>query len=168
MHPERLAFVILHDLLGMDASSQARFLSAEGIPTTEGDILTIMSSPLYERERDKFFNLFRINAVRSAGEILTLSVAEAVELLRSSMTNLLLKPAQRLQAAIQILDRVPETSRSLRQFVKSDLDSPITQEMADRMAERINRDSRAQKALAAMEEERKVEYASMKDLIDVK
>lgn len=128
MTPERSAFIMLHHILGLSAQKIARRLGVE-----EREVEVLMSSELYQLNLANAIDAFRRKATRNAVDRLVFAAEDATEFLASLPDNMMHKPSIRLRAALEILDRIPETSKTLRQYVSHNVESGFTDEQVERM-----------------------------------
>lgn len=164
MNPERFAFIIIHDLLGFSPEKIADQLTVNVCPTTKGEVEVWMGSQLYMDQRLMILEAFRRHTIKGAVDTLLMANQRAAEFLTDAMDNFSYKPNTRMKAAIEILDRIPQTSKTLRQYVGDIDQSIITEEQLERMTSQIRID---QKAISAAQQDQQEYRENLKNLIDV-
>ena len=169
MNPERFNFLLVLSIMGY--TPRQAFLRYQSDPdapvVTEQEIKVIYASDLFQKEREELTDQLRRACIKTAADELLFANADAARFLRDAMHNLSYKPNTRMRAAIEILDRIPQTSKTLRQYVGEVESSVFTDEQIAHLNKQMQYD---RKALAALVEGDKKEaelHTSLRKLLDV-
>lgn len=169
LNPERASFIRVMDILGLSAKQIAERINSDiDMPHINvREIEVLMKSDLYQRDRSELIEAFRRQAIRGAVDTLLMANQQAAEFLTDAMTNMTFRPNTRMKAAIEILDRIPQTSKTLRQYIGEAESSIITEEQLNRMTSQVKIDVKALRAIEAGKQEEEQFRENLKNLIDV-
>jgi hypothetical protein len=111
---------------------------ADAIGYTPDGIYLARQSDVYQRELAKLREMIQSEAISRAVERLNLLVPKAIEEIESILNNPTATKALRLKAAQDILNRVPATSLTLRQFPSAHSQPQLTADELETALEQSN------------------------------
>lgn len=133
MNPERIAYIMIQDILGTSPRDIATLMNAE-----ESEVKILLKSEFYQKEKSLTLDAFRLNATRNAADELAFAAVDAARFLKTVPQNLSFKAGIRLRAAMDILDRIPQTSKTLRSFSLEANLKDLTEEQKKRLESTAN------------------------------